>query len=230
MAKKPTSDMRIVIKPGGPMVVHGRIPLREGRIRPVGKGYVLDEGRELPQGVTYALCRCGESDNKPFCDHSCAACGFGGLDVAEHTTYEQRADVLKGTVMTIGDDHRCAFVRFCHNQGGDAWKQSRQATTDDEVASATAVVDGCLTGRLTRRENGEWVEPQLDPCVMIIQDPQQSSSSGVVVLGGIPLEGTAGPYETRQRCMLCRCGSSEEMPFCDAMHIAVSFDDGHVDG
>lgn len=30
----------------------------------------------LPKGSAIALCRCGESDNKPFCDGTHKACGF----------------------------------------------------------------------------------------------------------------------------------------------------------
>ena len=31
---------------------------------------------ELPQGSAVALCRCGHSDSKPFCDGSHKAAGF----------------------------------------------------------------------------------------------------------------------------------------------------------
>ena len=31
---------------------------------------------ELPKGRAVALCRCGQSDMKPFCDGTHKACGF----------------------------------------------------------------------------------------------------------------------------------------------------------
>ncbi|MDD7466135.1 MAG: CDGSH iron-sulfur domain-containing protein [Actinomycetaceae bacterium] len=225
-----TPQMNIEIIPSGPIIVRGGVPLHEGRIRPAGKGYVLEEGRELPQAQKYALCRCGHSQDKPFCDGSHATTTFDGLDVAKHNTYDERADVQEGPALTLGDDHRCSFVRFCHNEGGDAWNQAKKAQTSEEIASATQTIDECLAGRLTRRaEDGTWEEPELAPRVTIVQDPQQNASSGIAVQGGIPLKGTAAPYETRQRYMLCRCGRSRTMPFCDASHISISFNDGHID-
>ncbi|MDD7384868.1 MAG: CDGSH iron-sulfur domain-containing protein [Actinomycetaceae bacterium] len=224
-------DMQIVLEPGGPAVVSGNIPLKEARIVPVGKGYVFEAGRELPQSETYALCRCGSSKNKPFCDGSHNHTDFDGLDQAKHNTFAERAEITEGPRLSLGDDHRCAYARFCHNAGGDAWKQTRHAESDDEVASATQTIDECPAGRLTRRNaDGTFVEPTLEPQITIMQDPQNSVSSAIYVQGGVPLKGTAAPYETRQRYTLCRCGSSRNEPFCDATHIQRSFDDDHIDG
>lgn len=228
-SEDPAPDISIDVLPGGPLIMHGGVELREGRIRQVGKGYVLDEGREFPTSERYALCRCGHSHTTPFCDGTHAAIGFDGRDAAPHTPYADRADVYEGPVIDLGDDHRCAFVRFCHNEGGDAWTQANNARSDTEITSATAAIDGCLAGRITRRnKQGEWEEPTLEPRVTIIQDPDRNASAGIAVQGGIPLTGTDAPYEARQRYMLCRCGESSEMPFCDATHVSIHFDDGHL--
>ena len=46
------------------------------------------EGREfvLPEGSAVALCRCGHSQNKPFCDASHKRIGFVADDSAPRTT------------------------------------------------------------------------------------------------------------------------------------------------
>ena len=61
---------RIKILAAGPYVVTGGVPLVEKIIVPRGRSYVFEDGRELPQAERYALCRCGKSKNKPFCDSS----------------------------------------------------------------------------------------------------------------------------------------------------------------
>ena len=45
--------------------------------------------------------------------------------------------------------------------------------------------------------------------------------------GGIRIESSDGEaYETRNRVTLCRCGLSENKPFCDGSHASAAFQDG----
>jgi CDGSH-type Zn-finger protein len=58
---------------------------KNGPYKLVGPIAVVDsEGRafELPPGTAVALCRCGQSQNKPFCDASHRRLGFVADDVA----------------------------------------------------------------------------------------------------------------------------------------------------
>lgn len=60
-----------------------------GSLKVTGPVTLLDaEGREfeLPQGSAIALCRCGHSQNKPFCDKSHARVGFVADDTAPRRT------------------------------------------------------------------------------------------------------------------------------------------------
>ncbi len=55
--------VEIKIKKNGPILVHGKVRL-EG---PDGEEIVLEK-------EVIALCRCGESTNKPFCDGTHSGC------------------------------------------------------------------------------------------------------------------------------------------------------------
>ena len=57
---------RIEITPNGPLVVHNCTDLRDGNGEPIEAKPVM------------ALCRCGASSNKPFCDGSHRDAGFEG--------------------------------------------------------------------------------------------------------------------------------------------------------
>lgn len=56
-----------------------------GSYKVTGPVAIVDpEGREfvLPEGSAIALCRCGHSQNKPFCDSSHKRVGFSAEDSA----------------------------------------------------------------------------------------------------------------------------------------------------
>lgn len=65
------ADTKITVRPNGPYLVEGEITLLD----PDGNAFAL-------QGERFALCRCGQSKNKPFCDASHRECGFESVVAA----------------------------------------------------------------------------------------------------------------------------------------------------
>lgn len=57
-------NTRIEVTKNGPLLVHGDIILKD------------KHGNETVKQKTTALCRCGQSGNKPFCDGTHRICGF----------------------------------------------------------------------------------------------------------------------------------------------------------
>jgi len=216
---------RIKVTEDGPYLVTGNVPLYEKKITPRGKGYVLEPGRELPQAESYALCRCGASKHKPFCDGSHVAAGFVGTETASRLTYDERAGLLEGPGVDMLDDGRCAFARFCHQERGVAWDLVKASDDEECRDEAIQAASGCPAGRLVAvdHDRGE-IEPEYPPSVFIVQDPEKDASAGIFVRGGIPIESADGhEYEIRNRVALCRCGASRNKPFCDARHVAIQF-------
>lgn len=60
------ADVNITPSENGPYLVSGAVRLTDV------------DGREVPHGEHMALCRCGQSNNKPFCDGMHVAIGFDG--------------------------------------------------------------------------------------------------------------------------------------------------------
>ncbi len=60
------SDVKVSIRPNGPYLIEGPISLTDTA------GNAIDTGDKK----IIALCRCGESVNKPFCDGTHGKVGF----------------------------------------------------------------------------------------------------------------------------------------------------------
>lgn len=226
--KIPKKEYKITIAENGPYIVSGNVPLSEKIIVPKGKSYELKEGCELPQSEKYALCRCGKSKNPPFCDGTHAKIGFVGTETASKEKYKDRAELRGGPVVDLLDDHRCALARFCHRETGDAWELTRASDNEANRKEAIQAANECPSGRITAViKPGEVIEPELEPSIEIVQDPEKGVSAGIFVKGNIPIESADGQiYEIRNRVALCRCGQSENKPFCDARHVSTEYFDG----
>ena len=60
------AELSVQVLDNGPLLVTGAFQLQDGSGAEMSK----DEGRPI------AFCRCGQSEDKPFCDGSHKACGF----------------------------------------------------------------------------------------------------------------------------------------------------------
>jgi CDGSH iron-sulfur domain-containing protein 3 len=69
---RPMGEVTVDLRQNGPYKVSGPITIRDF------------EGQEfvLPEGSAIALCRCGHSENKPFCDGTHKRIGFVADDPA----------------------------------------------------------------------------------------------------------------------------------------------------
>jgi CDGSH-type Zn-finger protein len=212
--------VKIKILKNGPYVVSGNVPLVEKIITPKGKGYIFTDGIELPQSEQYELCRCGRTKNPPFCDHHHEN-GFDGTETATREKFEDRAELIAGPDLDLLDDHRCALARFCHREAGNAWSLTRSSDDPELREEAITAAVECPAGRLVVLDkSGKAIEPEYEPAICILQDPEKGVGGGIFVKGNIPIESADGHiYEVRNRVVLCRCGKSENKPFCDASHI-----------
>jgi CDGSH-type Zn-finger protein len=216
---------QIVVSENGPYLVSGNLPLNEQWIVTNAQGESLDyrEGESYPAPPEYALCRCGQSSNKPFCDGSHEKVRFDGTETASRQPYLDQVEVFEGPTMLLADaEGLCAFARFCDPKGR-IWNLVYQ-TDDPEARRLVEYESGhCPGGRLVAfdRETGESVEPEYEPSLGLIEDTARRVSGPIWVRGAIPVVSANGTsYEVRNQIALCRCGRSDNKPFCNGSHAA----------
>jgi CDGSH-type Zn-finger protein len=222
MAKK------IKISKDGPYLVTGECKLKREAIgcNKNGESVKWEPKGEVEIGEAYALCRCGQSKKKPFCDGSHMMVGFDGTETASREQYLKAAKRIEGPELDLLDvPELCAEARFCHPYGS-VWNTVAK-TDDPEVREVFAQqCADCPSGRYTAwdKEKGEPIEPELGQSISLTEDPEMGVAGPLWVKGRIPVESSDGTeYEVRNRVTLCRCGGSKNKPFCDGSHIGINF-------
>jgi len=218
----------------GPYLVSGGLPLLTEIIgtNSEGDSVAWKPGKKFPEKATYALCRCGHSAQKPYCDGTHSKVGFNGEEVASRAPYLEQTSTIDGPAMALTDaESLCAFARFCDPKG-KVWNLVTQ--TDDPAARKIFVQEACdcPSGRLVAwdKATGKPVEPKLEHSAALIEDPEKDCSGPIWLRGGIQVFAADGfKYEVRNRVTLCRCGASQNKPFCDGQHAAIGFKSGSAD-
>ncbi len=94
---------------------------------------------------------------------------------------------------------------------------------DDKESRLTAIEEAmiCPSGRLVLwdKSTGKPFEKEFERSLVLVHDKQKGCEGPLWVRGGIPIESADGSmYEPRNRVTLCRCGMSENKPYCDGSH------------
>jgi CDGSH-type Zn-finger protein len=221
------TSKKIVVMKDGPYLVRGSVPLVR-KIQVVsehGEPLAWRKGELFETGETYALCRCGQSRDKPFCDGAHRATQFDGTETADTSLTADRQKAYPGGTHIVAkrDGSLCTASGFCANRVTNV-KRLVAATADTGVRSQVmAMIERCPSGSLTYAlEAGQPdIEPDLPEQIAVVTE---TTSDGPVtgplwVTGGIPVERSDGlPLETRNRVMLCGCGRSSSKPLCDGTH------------
>jgi CDGSH-type Zn-finger protein len=216
------SEAQIEVGANGPYHVTGGIPLvRQSKVeteRGEPVAWRVDERLETPD--EYWLCRCGNSERKPFCSGMHSKVGFDGTETAPTNTYRERAKTLGGTQVTIYDDRGiCTHAGFCANRVTNAWKAAKMIDDDPQLREQiVAMVSRCPSGALTYTVDGRSAEPALPVQIAVQKD------GPLLVMGRIAVRRSDGQaFEVRNRVALCRCGGSKNKPLCDGTHKEIGF-------
>jgi CDGSH-type Zn-finger protein len=219
---KKADKYKIRVIQNGSYFVSGGVPLSEQIIciDSDGQPHGWKEGKKYPTQENYALCRCGHSQKKPYCDGTHNKIQFDASEDADTRPYLGKAVTIDGPGLKLTDaEDLCAGAGFCH-RGGEVWQLVKESEKPDARQTAIEESGDCPSGRLVAWGNeGKPLEPIFEPSIALVEDPQSGKSGPIWVRGGIFIECSDGlTLEVRNRVTLCRCGKSENKPFCDGSH------------
>ena len=206
---------KITPRPDGPLLVQEvpRLKQRGGDIE--------------PDKPVYALCRCGASQNKPFCDGSHSAAGFTSEngDAKIRNTPVSYSGVVEGQQVTISyTPVLCGHIAACqvlHKQVFDPAKKPWIQPENGTLEGILSVIKACPSGAL-RVAVGDEEEHHIDSDETSIR----INKHGPYVVKNVELEAEFnGAGASEKEFILCRCGQSKNKPFCDGTHYDVKWKD-----
>jgi CDGSH-type Zn-finger protein len=205
--KKPT----VTPSSNGPYLVKGLETLRNSK------------GEKLEIKASIALCRCGASQNKPFCDGTHTKIGFSSAKLEGRV--EDKRDDYAGRGVTIHDNRGiCAHAGFCTDRLASVFKLGQEPWIDPNGAQAEQIIEAvkrCPSGALSYSVEGtEHRDQDREPIITIAPNGPYVVAGGPELLGEERGQGASTEHYT-----LCRCGGSKNKPFCDGTHWHIKFRD-----
>ncbi len=178
----------------------------------------LDDSADelLPTQEVTALCRCGHSSNKPYCDGTHLQIGFVGEKEADRVP--DKVDEYAEAAITIIDNRGvCSHSGICTDNlpgvfrlGVEPWIDPAGASIEEIIA----LVKRCPSGTLSYSIDGvRHQDHGGDPTLKVTKNGPYYAS------GGVELTDDQGSEpETTDHYALCRCGNSKNKPFCNGAH------------
>ncbi len=193
----------IEARDGGPLVAKGVDRLTGGA------------GEPIQTRPTMALCRCGASKNKPFCDGSHSEIGFESRPSGEPTPDGLRA--FEGKEITVYYNRllcshagECGKLEAVFNPARHPWIEPDQGDAEDIVEVVTA----CPSGALSYSRPGRLPQHGVSGVPGISVEPD-----GPYRVTRLPLAtGPSAAGACPDKYVLCRCGASRNKPYCDGTH------------
>jgi len=212
---------RIQVVPGGPYLLTGGRPVHD---------YL---GNELPAPPQVALCRCGQSQVKPVCDGACHRTGFTGDK--DPNRVPDRRDSYVGQQVTLLDNRGiCQHSGYCTDRLATVFHLGQEpfvAPSGGRMDEIIRAVRDCPSGALSYALDGVEAREQVDYAGQREPTVEVTKDGPYRVTGGIPLLDEAGEAvarndgSSREHYALCRCGHSQNKPFCSGVHWYVDFHD-----
>lgn len=221
--RKLTGDSPPVIRlsPNGPLLVKNVTRFLNWRYEPI------------PTRPLMALCRCGGSSMKPYCDGSHFTINF--QDAKDPRRVPDHRDTYVGQQVTILDNRgTCQHSGFCTDRLPTVFHVKTEPFVTpsggrmDEIIRA---VRGCPSGALSYAMDGVEARDSVDfhdsqpPTIEVSKNGPYRISGRVAVVEADGGDAVRNSGASREHFALCRCGHAQNKPFCTGMHWYVEFHD-----
>jgi CDGSH-type Zn-finger protein/truncated hemoglobin YjbI len=190
-------------------------------------------GGEVRVPPQLALCRCGASALKPFCDGSHVTSGF--TDGKDPNRVPDQRDTYPGQQVTIFDNRGiCQHSGLCSDRAPTAFRTNAEpfvAPSGARLDELVRAVRDCPSGALSLAFDGEEARDLADwhgtreRVIEVTQDGPYRVIGGMGLIDAAGADVPRAAGSSREHYALCRCGQSQNKPFCSGMHWYVEFRD-----
>ncbi len=171
--------------------------------------------------INIALCRCGESKHKPFCDGTHGKIGWTSEKLPSQIS--RKTDSYKGKQITIHDNRDiCAHIGFCtaglpgvFQMGVEPWINPDAETIEKIIET----IEKCPSGALSYSIDGVLYDTFAEHPEIIITEDGPYFVKGTIELHDKNMS------QSEEHYALCRCGKSKNKPFCDGQHWYTKYKD-----
>ena len=218
-----------------PMIVslpNGPLYLINDREKKIIENLENSKGEKLSNIQGIALCRCGASKNKPFCDGTHTIIGFSSKNNESNDNKNKISSKRKsyvGKKITIHDNRKiCSHAAECVNNLPSIFRLNQRPwiNPDQETTETTEkiieTIKKCPSGALSYSIDGiEYRDYDGKPLVKVSKDGPYLVSGGIELIGEVEFPEDV----SKEHYTLCRCGASNNKPFCDGTHNSINFKD-----
>ena len=214
IGNKPVSAASLKVQPNGPLLLSGNADVTDSHSRPL-------ECKKIT-----ALCRCGASKNKPYCDGTHNAISFN--DAVSDSRTADRVAVYEGKDIAVHYNKLvCSHAAVCAAMLPTVFDSSRNPwinPDNGDVEAIKRVVKACPSGALRYAEsNGKPQHLMSGTCGIKIEENGPYRVTAVALIDGAWADGAC-----REKYALCRCGASKNKPYCDGSHVDIGWDAGDL--
>jgi CDGSH-type Zn-finger protein len=170
---------------------------------------------------------------KPFCDGTHASSGF--TDDKDPNRVPDQRDTYPGQQVTIFDNRGiCQHSGLCTDRLATAFRTGTEpfvAPSGARMDELVRAVRDCPSGALSLAFDGEEARSLVDwhgqreQAIEITQDGPYRVTGGIGLTDATGADVPRAAGSSREHYALCRCGHSQNKPFCSGMHWYVEFRD-----